>query len=84
MVARFRREAEACSKLRNPHTVTTYDFDETEDGILYLAMELLRGRRLQDVQRRGPAGADSACCGSWPRWPRRWARRTPWASSTAT
>jgi serine/threonine-protein kinase len=54
-VARFRREAEACSKLRNPHTVITYDFDETEDGVLYLAMELLRGRPLQDVQRQeGP------------------------------
>src|SRR5205814_3996101 len=39
IVARFRREAEACSKLRDPHTVTTYDFDETPDGILYLAME---------------------------------------------
>src|SRR6185437_10530307 len=32
IVARFRREAEACSKLRDPHTVTTYDFDETPDG----------------------------------------------------
>ena len=32
-----------------------YDFDETEDGVLYLAMELLRGRPLQDVQRQeGP------------------------------
>ncbi len=54
-VARFRREAEACSKLRNPHTVITYDFDETEDGVLYLAMELLRGRPLQDIQNQeGP------------------------------
>ena len=46
IVARFRREAEACSRLRDPHTVTTYDFDETPDGILYLAMELLRGQSL--------------------------------------
>jgi eukaryotic-like serine/threonine-protein kinase len=54
-VARFRREAEACSKLRNPHTVITYDFDETEDGVLYLAMELLQGRPLQDIQNQeGP------------------------------
>jgi hypothetical protein len=51
IVARFRREAEACSKLRDPHTVTTYDFDETPDGILYLAMELLRGRSLHQVQK---------------------------------
>jgi serine/threonine-protein kinase len=51
IVARFRREAEACSKLRDPHTVTTYDFDETPDGILYLAMELLRGQSLHHVQK---------------------------------
>ncbi|HLK93253.1 MAG TPA: serine/threonine-protein kinase [Polyangia bacterium] len=55
IVARFRREAEACSKLRDPHTVTTYDFDETPDGILYLAMELLRGKSLHQVQKsEGP------------------------------
>ena len=58
IVARFRREAEACSKLRDPHTVTTYDFDETPDGILYLAMELLRGRSLHQLQKaEGPLGA---------------------------
>jgi hypothetical protein len=51
IVARFRREAEACSKLRDVHTVTTYDFDETPDGILYLAMELLRGRSLHQLQK---------------------------------
>src|SRR5215831_17730007 len=57
IVARFRREAEACSKLRDPHTVTTYDFDETSDGILYLAMELLRGKSLHQVQKtEGPLG----------------------------
>ena len=51
VVARFRREAESCSKLRNPHTVVIYDFDQTEDGVLYLAMELVRGQSLQDIQR---------------------------------
>ncbi len=55
VVGRFRREAEACSKLRSPNTVTLYDFDETPDGTLYLAMELVRGRSLQQMQRRdGP------------------------------
>jgi len=55
IVARFRREAEACSKLRDPHTVTTYDFDEAEDGTLFLAMELLRGRSLHVLQKtEGP------------------------------
>jgi serine/threonine-protein kinase len=58
VVARFRREAEACSKLRNSHTVILYDFDETPDGILYLAMELVRGRSLQQLQRaEGPLAA---------------------------
>jgi serine/threonine-protein kinase len=51
VVARFRREAEACSKLRSAHTVVIYDFDQTEDGVLYLAMELVRGESLQDIQR---------------------------------
>jgi tRNA A-37 threonylcarbamoyl transferase component Bud32 len=51
IIARFKREAEACSKLRDTHTVTTYDFDETEDGVLYLAMELLRGRSLHHLQK---------------------------------
>jgi serine/threonine-protein kinase len=52
VVARFRREAEACSQLRNPHTVTIYDFDQSDDGTLYLAMELVRGESLQEIQRR--------------------------------
>jgi len=51
IIARFRREAEACSRLRNPHTVITYDFDETEDGVLYLAMEMLNGRSLHHLER---------------------------------
>ena len=55
VVARFRREAEACSQLRNPHTVTIYDFDQTEDGVLYLAMELVRGESLQEIQHRDGA-----------------------------
>ena len=85
IVARFRREAEACSKLRDPHTVTTYDFDETPDGILYLAMELLRGRALHHLQKaEGPLRARRACCGSSIRSRRRSPRRTPTASSTAT
>jgi serine/threonine-protein kinase len=51
IVARFRREAEACCRLRNPHTVVTYDFDQTEDGVLYLAMELLNGRSLHHLEK---------------------------------
>jgi len=49
LVARFRREGAVACNLRDAHTVTTYDFDQTSDGTLYIAMELLKGRSLHDV-----------------------------------
>jgi eukaryotic-like serine/threonine-protein kinase len=63
VVARFRREAEACSKLRNSHTVVIYDFDQTDDGVLYLAMELVRGQSLQDIQRASGTLPVERCLG---------------------
>ena len=54
-VARFRREAEAAAKLRSPHTVELYDFGVTEEGTLYLVMELLEGATLETlVRQQGP------------------------------
>jgi serine/threonine-protein kinase len=54
-VARFRREAEAAARLRSPHTVELYDFGVTEEGTLYLVMELLEGRNLEHlVREHGP------------------------------
>ncbi|NOU27839.1 MAG: serine/threonine protein kinase [Polyangiaceae bacterium] len=44
--ARFLREARANSLLTSPHTVTVFDFGESESGELYLAMELLNGESL--------------------------------------
>ena len=49
VVARFRREGQVLCNLRDAHTITTYDFDQTEDGTLFIAMELLEGRSLHDV-----------------------------------
>ncbi|HEV7557573.1 MAG TPA: serine/threonine-protein kinase [Kofleriaceae bacterium] len=49
MVARFRREAKMLCNLHDPHTITTYDFDRTPDGTLYIAMELLAGKSLAAV-----------------------------------
>ncbi len=46
VVGRFRREAQASSLLRAPHTVQVYDFDQSPEGVMYLAMELLTGRSL--------------------------------------
>jgi eukaryotic-like serine/threonine-protein kinase len=45
--ARFRREAEAAARLRSPHTVELYDFGVTDEGTLYLVMELLEGINLE-------------------------------------
>jgi eukaryotic-like serine/threonine-protein kinase len=49
VVARFRREGQVLCSLRDAHTITTYDFDQTPDGTLFIAMELLEGRSLHDV-----------------------------------
>ena len=42
----FAAKAQALSTLRNPHTITAYEFGETRDGTLYIAMELLHGESL--------------------------------------
>jgi serine/threonine-protein kinase len=53
--ARFRREAEAAARLKSPHTVQLYDFGTTDEGRLYLVMELLEGITLEQLVRaEGP------------------------------
>ena len=49
LVARFRREGLVLCNLRDAHTITTYDFDQTPDGTLYIAMELLEGKSLHEI-----------------------------------
>ena len=49
---RFFQEAKAAGKLTHPHIVTTYDFGE-EEGLAYLAMELLEGTELRDRMKDG-------------------------------
>ncbi len=50
--ARFLREARANSLLASPHTVTVFDFGQSESGEFYLAMEMLEGESLgQRLQR---------------------------------
>ncbi len=48
VTARFNREMEATSKVDHPNTVRVIDYG-VEDGYLYLAMEILKGRPLDDV-----------------------------------
>ena len=57
---RFFLEAKAAGKLNHPNIVTAYDFGE-EDGVAYLAMELVEGtdlrERLKEAKGEGlPAG----------------------------
>jgi len=49
LVARFKREGKVLCNLKDAHTITTYDFDQTPEGTLYIAMELLEGRSLHQV-----------------------------------
>ncbi|MDP2306006.1 MAG: protein kinase, partial [Pseudomonadota bacterium] len=53
--ARFIREAETCARLTHPHTVRVFDYGETWDHVLFIAMEYLEGRNLyQALQTDAP------------------------------
>jgi serine/threonine-protein kinase len=49
MADRFKRECETIAQLSHPNTVRVYDFGETEDGLLYIAMEFVAGKPLSHV-----------------------------------
>jgi tRNA A-37 threonylcarbamoyl transferase component Bud32 len=49
---RFIREAETAGRLNHPNIVTIHDIGE-QDGIAYIAMELVRGRLLSDATKPG-------------------------------
>jgi serine/threonine-protein kinase len=57
-VARFKREAQLVSRLSHPNTVQVFDFGAS-DGLVYLAMEYLKGEDLGHLIRRiGPLGVE--------------------------
>jgi serine/threonine-protein kinase len=61
LVSRFGREARALSQLSHPNTVRVFDYGELEDGPLYIIMEFLDGRNLnQTVRVEGPLPIDRA------------------------
>jgi serine/threonine-protein kinase len=61
LVSRFRREARAMSHLTHPNTVQVHTYGELEDGSLYIVMEHLEGRNLnQTVRAEGPMAYDRA------------------------
>ena len=46
---RFRREARASGRMQHPNAVMVNDFGATDDGWLYIVMELLEGQTLRDL-----------------------------------
>jgi serine/threonine protein kinase len=53
---RFLREAKAANRIDHEHIIDINDFGETDDGLVYLVMELLVGRTLSAEIARGPLG----------------------------
>lgn len=52
---RFEREAKLVSQLRDPHTLTVFDYGRTDGGGLYMVSEYVDGTNLLDyVNGRGP------------------------------
>ena len=61
LVSRFRREAQAMSHLSHPNTVKVLLYGELEDGSLYIVMEYLEGKNLnQTVRTEGPMAFERA------------------------
>jgi len=53
--ARFQREVGTVAALEHPNTIQVFDFGETDDGTLYIVMELVQGRSVADwLEKDGP------------------------------
>ena len=50
-ISRFNREAANASRIEHPNVAAIYDFGETHDGLLYLAMQYIEGRTLTDIRK---------------------------------
>ena len=61
VAARFLREAKIACSLRNPNTITVYEFGQSTDGRLFMAMELLDGESVATrIKRAGPLEVSEA------------------------
>ncbi len=48
-IARFNREASNASRITHPNVCAVYDFGETPEGLIYLAMEFVEGMPLTEL-----------------------------------
>ncbi len=51
-ISRFNREAANASRINHPNVAGIYDFGETADGLIYLAMEFIEGESLTSLVER--------------------------------
>jgi eukaryotic-like serine/threonine-protein kinase len=55
LVERFKREAKAIGKMRHPNILTVTDFGRSQNGLVFLVMELLHGTTLlEEIADRAP------------------------------
>ena len=59
-IRRFRQEATLAASLSHYNVVTVFDFDQADDGSLYIVMEYVDGRSLAEVIQNNPMAVDSA------------------------
>ena len=60
-IARFNREAANAARINHPNVCQIYDFGDTEDGTIFLAMEFIEGESLSDLlQREGRLSLERA------------------------
>jgi eukaryotic-like serine/threonine-protein kinase len=57
---RFIHEAQAASALQHNNICTVHDIDETEDGQVFIIMDLYEGETLKEKIQRGPLKLDDA------------------------
>ena len=51
-VERFRREAQAAARLKHPNVVAIYDFGVSNQGLVYIVMEMVEGQSLRSMIRQ--------------------------------
>ena len=85
LVTRFLREGYLANKVGHPGAVAVLDDDRTDDGAVFLVMELLEGHSLERYAKSGDSASLTApSSASRTRPSTSWRRRMRRASSTAT